>query len=269
MSPQLNLRSGLKRRNGLAVGADEKLTVLLLANYGAEVAEAGGALARNVQLGGVSHAAVFLCRPMWRPQVAKAGEVLGAEVRFLDFDYGEIGLTHEAKVKVIRAIRETKPDIVIMQDPESVLHHLDPDRRVTVLLCLEALALAGRDFALGEMPGLEPHPVPTIYYMWPERPNCVVDIGPVWHLKEKAFAELAFQMTYSAQYLARRLSPERLEAVIPGYDQLASDYERGLAFHILSEKSAAVRASLGSHGHFALAEPYRREGLFHLERLGP
>lgn len=251
------------------MGADEKLTVLLLANYGAEVAEAGGALARNVQLGGVSHAAVFLCRPMWRSQVAKAGEAVGAEVHFLGFDYGGIYLTHEAKAKVVRTIRETKPDVVIMQDPESTLHHLDPDRRVTALLCLEALALAGRDFALDEMPGLEPLQVTTIYYMWPERPNCVVDIGPVWHLKEKAFAELAFQMAYSAQYLTRRLSPERLETAIPGYLQMASDYERGLAFHILSEKSAAVRASLGVHGHFALAEPYRREGLFHLERLVP
>ena len=62
-----------------------------------------------------------------------------------------------------------------------------------MILILEAIALASRDFAIDKMPGLEPHPIPTIYYMTPEHPNCVVDVSQIWDKKEKAMYKLAFQ----------------------------------------------------------------------------
>src|SRR5690606_37546186 len=63
--------------------------VLMLASFGLEIVECGGALARHIQAGDDVHAAVLLSRPESRPQVREAAGILGIEqVEFLDFPYG-------------------------------------------------------------------------------------------------------------------------------------------------------------------------------------
>lgn len=165
-------------------------TLLVLATYGLEIVEVGGTVALHTRSGGRAHAAVTLARPESRPQIERAAAVLGATVEFMDFTYGEVAPDVEAKKRFVRVIREVRPDVLITQDPEHSFHDLDPDRREAMILYLEAIALAGRDFAPEQLVGLQPHPIPTIYYMTPERPNCVVDITEVAEVKERALAAL-------------------------------------------------------------------------------
>ena len=59
--------------------------VLMLASFGLEIVECGGALARHVQAGDSVQAAVLLSRPESRPQVREAAEILGIkDVEFLN-----------------------------------------------------------------------------------------------------------------------------------------------------------------------------------------
>ncbi|MDZ5447895.1 hypothetical protein U2F26_35265 [Micromonospora sp. 4G57] len=81
-------------------------------------------------------------------------------------------------------------------------------------LILEALALASRGSAADE--GLEPHPVPTVYYMSPSRPNCVVNIAPYWDKKVATMDALESQLEFSGRHWSEAMKPENLEALVPG-----------------------------------------------------
>ncbi|MGP3918360.1 hypothetical protein [Nonomuraea sp. 10N515B] len=132
-------------------------------------------------------------------------------------------------------------------------------------LILEALGLASRDFADDD--GLEPHPVPTIYYMTPSRPNCVIDIAPHWEQKVAAMDLLESQMEFSGRHWTEQLTPADLEALVPGFAGLSSDLERGRAVHRALDKAVHIYHGIGHHGRYAFAEAYRREGDFHLPTL--
>lgn len=241
--------------------------VLLLGVYGMEVVECGGALAKNVLNGGESFASIMLSSEKSRPQISKAAEVLGVKMHFTNFQYGYVDLTPESKMRLVKVIREIKPDIIITQDPEHSFHDLDPDRRQAMILILEGIALASRDFALEELPGLEPHPIPTIYYMTPHHPNTVVNVSEVWEKKDAAMEVLESQMEFSGVHFKNELSEKELEILSPGFTALKNDYEKGRAVHKVLDKAVHVYHGLATHGHFALAEAYRREGNFHLNEL--
>ena len=241
--------------------------ILLLGVYGMEVVECGGALAKNVQEGGKSYASIMLSREETRPQVREAAGVLGVEVFFTDFTAGEVQVDPPSKKKLIRVIRETKPDLIITQDPEHSYDDLDPDRRLAMLLILESIALAARDYALEDMPDLKPHPIPTIYYMTPENPNCIIDIAPVWELKERAMDKLTSQMAFSGSHYRQYYQPEHLEFIVPGWHELTDDYSRGREIHRQMDRVVHMHQGAAAHSHFAIAESYRRQGLFHLDRL--
>ena len=242
--------------------------ILFLGVYGMEVVECGGALAKNVLNGGESFASIMLCRETSQPQVRNAAEVLGVkDIKFLNFQYGTVDLSVESKKKIVKIIREVKPDIIITQDPEHSFHDLDPDRRPAMTLLLEAIALSSRDFALDELPGLEPHPIPTIYYMTPHHPNTVVDITEVWEKKERAMDMLDSQLEFSGMHFDEMLDPKAAEILYPGFSKLTNFQEKGRAIHQVLDKAVHVYHGLATHGHFALAEAYRREGNFHLQEL--
>ncbi len=136
-----------------------------------------------------------------------------------------------------------------------------------MILYLEAMALASRDFATEEM-DLPPHPIPTIYYMTPDHPNCVVDISSVWELKEQAMNKLKMQMTFTASVLKKRFSEETLKTVVPDISSFTSDLEIGKALHRQMDKAFHLYHGLLGHGSkYTLAEPYRREGCFNLDQL--
>ncbi len=247
--------------------AEKELTMLLLGVYGMEVVECGGVLAKNVKSGGKSYASIMLSREEIRPQVRDAAAVLGVEMYFPAFISGEVQVDGPSKKKLIRIIRETRPDIIITQDPEHSYHDLDPDRRLAMLLILESIALAGRDYALAEMEGLSPHPVPTIYYMTPENPNCIVDIADVWDAKEQAMDKLSSQMAFSGRHYQHCYSEDHLKFIVPNWSELKDDYARGREMHRQLDWVGHMAQGASAHSHFAVAESYRRQGLFHLANL--
>ena len=120
-------------------------------------------------------------------------------------------------------VRRVKPDIVITQDPVHAQHDLDPDRRIMALLYTESFALASREWHVAECGGHAPHPVPTIYYMTPEEPNCIVEIGEVFGLKQKALEALQGQMAFTAQVLRQSVKPEAMRHLVPNLDELGDD----------------------------------------------
>ena len=102
--------------------------ILMLASFGLEIVECGGALAKALKAGDKVHAAVLMSRPESEPQIREAAGVLGiTDVEFLGVKNGEVVVTPEAKEPIVELVRRTKPDVIIMQDPEHAQHDLDPD----------------------------------------------------------------------------------------------------------------------------------------------
>jgi LmbE family N-acetylglucosaminyl deacetylase len=243
-------------------------TILMLATFGIELVEVGGTLALHAQAGDHVHAAVLLSRPEYRPEVQQAAQVLGIEsVRFLDFNYGEVMPDPPSKVRLVRLLREIRPEIVITQDPEHVTHDLDPDRRLAMLLYLESLAVAGRDWRIEECGGLAPTPIPAIYYMWAERPNCVVDIGATFQLKARALAGMPRQLVFIARAMRARMGDPVLHAVMTNYAADTDDAALGLALHQEIDKANAMYHGILSHSGAGLAEAFRHEGPLLLSKL--
>lgn len=242
-------------------------SVLMLASFGLEIVEYGGALLRAQEAGDRVHAAVLLSRPESRPQIREAAAKLGiADVEFLGFEYGEFGVGPESKQPLVELIRRVRPDIAIFQDPEHAQHDLDPDRRIIALLYPEAFAMASRDWRIEACGGHEPHPVPTFYYMSPEHPNCVVEIGSVFARKQAALEVLWDQLAFSAAVTRKQVSAEALRNVVPDADGL-DDRTLGLALHRQYDLALALSSGLASHTGAVLGEAYRREGPFRVDRL--
>ena len=248
---------------------DDMTNVLMMASFGLEIVECGGALAKAVRDGDTVHAAVLMSRPESQPQIRRAAEILGiTEVEFLGVNNGEVVVTPEAKQPIVELIRRTKPDVIIMQDPEHAQHDLDPDRRMIALLYAESMAVAGRDWRIDECGGHPPHPAPTIYYMTPSNPNCVVEISDTFGVKQQALEVLAFQMSFSAQSIKQRANVEAIRHIVDAFDDIADDDTRlGLALHQQFERANALYHGLAGHSGAVLGEAYRREGAFVLDRL--
>lgn len=244
------------------------MKVLMLASFGLEIVECAGALAKSLAAGDEVHAAVLMCRDSSRPQISEAAKIIGAEdVTYLGAAGGEIEVTPAAKVPIVRLLRTVRPDVVIMQDPEHAQHDLDPDRRMIALLYAESLAVAGRDWRIDECGGAEPLPIPTIFYMTPERPNCVVEIADVLDIKQRALDVLTHQNSFSAQHWRAQASDATLQIVAPGWSPGDSDERLGRLGERQIFLALAVANGLGSHSGAVLGEPYRREGPFLLDRL--
>lgn len=241
----------------------------MLASFGLEVVECGGALARAVQAGDDVAVAVMLSRPESEPQIQAAAEALGlGEVEFFHFAYGEVDLSAASRARLVELIRRTRPDVAIMQDPEHAQQDFDPDRRILALLYAESLALASRDWRVPECGGHAPHPVPVIYYMTPLRPNCVVEISTTFALKQGALAALTSQTAFSAQAIREHAPDETLSQIVDEWSTLKQDNPRlGLELHRQFARAEALVHGLGGHSGAVLGEAYRREGPFVVDRL--
>lgn len=242
-------------------------SILMLATFGMEMVECGGTLARHAEAGARVTVAVAMAREESKEQVRAAARHLGIDdVRYLGWQYGDLHVDRESKRVIMSLVRDTRPDIVICQDPEHAAHDLDPDRREFMLLYVEALALAGRDVDVEECGA--PHNVGAVYFMTPDRPNCVVEIVDVYDRKEAAMQELRFQIEFSGQAMRRAHAPERLRAMLdePGADEM-SDVEIGWALHRQMDRAAALYHGLVGHSGAVMAEPYRRMTLFPFELL--
>lgn len=242
--------------------------ILLLATYGMEIVECGGTLAKHARNGGGAEAAVALSRAESREQVINAAGVLGVNVRFLDFTSGELHSDRESKIQVVRVIRETRPEIIIAQDPEHSFLDFDPDRREAMILYIEAISLAARDWQLTECGNLAPHSIDSLYFMTPEKPNCVVDIGSYFSLKEEAMSKLTNQLGFSAQVLGGKIPEDAMRSILSDYEKVKDDPAAlGRALHREMDRAYHLYHGLISHTGFALAEPYRKAEKFELDYL--
>lgn len=127
------------------------------------------------------------------------------------------------------------------------------------------LALATFGLEVVECGGHAPHMVRTIYYLTPHHPNCVIDIAPVWERKQRALSELGTQLAFSGR-MYRQIHGEALTAIVPDYARM-DDASLGRAVHRELDLAFHLYYGPPSHGRFMLAEPYRREGFFHLDAL--
>ena len=231
-----------------------------------EVVECGGALCRNAENGGVSHAAILFAGEQMQEDLKKSAKILNTSVEFLNMDSGKITASYEEKLALIKVIRAFRPDIIITQDPEHCVSDLDPGRRPFMTLVLEAIALAGRNYALDEIPGLEPAHGATIYYMTPERPNCVVDIFEVWDKKCAAMDALEAQLLYFGKQ-KDEAAVARARKMVADWDSLDSDLARGRRMKQEMDKAFYTYPFATGHCRAMYAEPYRRDGYFVLDDL--
>jgi LmbE family N-acetylglucosaminyl deacetylase len=244
-------------------------SILMMATFGMEIVECGGALALHAQAGAKVTAAVAMARAESLAQIEKAAKILGvSKVDFLGWSYGTVDLSRESKLKIVQLIRSVRPSIFICQDPEHVQHDLDPDRRTFMLLYLESLALAGRDWEIEAAGGLAPHSVPNVYFMTPEHPNCVIEISAVIQLKEEAMAELSYQLGFSGKGYRERHSPELLRQILPEYEKVKhDDLALGSAMHRQTDRAIALYHGLAGHSGAVLGEAYRRMSVFVMDYL--
>lgn len=243
-------------------------SLLMLATFGLEIVECGGAIAKHVRAGGMAHAAVAFSRAGSRPQVEAAAKVLGiASVQFMDLDSGDVPADAAGKIPFIELIRRTKPVIAITQDPVHAFGDLDPGRRDIMNVYIESLALAGRDWRVAECGGHQPHSIKALYYMTPTTPNCMVDVSDVWDLKEKAMDQLGSQMAFSGEHFRGMMSTQVSRAIAPDADPEGDPATYGRAIHRATDLAFHLASGIQSHSGLVLAEPYRREGVFPLTHL--
>ncbi len=130
-----------------------------------------------------------------------AARVLGVEtVEFLGFPDCELEDTRESRMAVTAAIRRSRPDLIITQNPMRTknLGASHRDHRTAAGIALDCVYPLARDhMSFPELieQGLEPHKVKEVYMMWWENPEVVVDISETIDLKIKALACHASQLT--------------------------------------------------------------------------
>lgn len=127
----------------------------------------------------------------------KACEIIGGrDVRFLKHCDGELEVTLQLKAKIVKVIRELRPDVVITTDPTMVyavtygiLNHTD--HRAAGQATLDAIYPLARDhLAFPELndQGLAPHKVTTVLLLNFETQNYYVDITDTLETKLQAVA---------------------------------------------------------------------------------
>jgi len=248
-------------------------TILFLALYGSEIPwSSGGTIAKVTHAGGEAHGLVFMKSDDDPPEAPEqrrhAYEILGmTSVRYLNIPY--LGLTEDRKtiLEAVRTIRETKPDIIITQDPiHSVADH-DPDRRAFTNVVMEALSVCYRNFAVKECGGFEPHAWKSLYYWWAHDPNVLIDISDTFDIKMEAMEALKYQHVRTGKYFKRQ--PEaHLRSFLPNYDKIKDDDTAfGVEMQRHVDLTLALYGGFYLHAGALLSEPYRKEGPVVLDYL--
>ncbi len=119
----------------------------------------------------------------------EAAKVLGiSEVVFLDFPDQGLEDTSEFRERIVRAIREHRPQTVVTIDPNrKYIRHRD--HYVTGRVTLDAVFPYARDhlaYPVQLEEGLEPHKVQEVYLWGSEEPDSFLDITDTFLTKRKA-----------------------------------------------------------------------------------
>ena len=111
-----------------------------------------------------------------------AAKVLGVrDVFFLGYPDGELEETREFLGRVVRVIRQVRPDVVITMNPYPVTRFVQHrDHRIAGQVAIDAVYPYARDhlhFPEHIHEGLEPHKVAELYITGADNPDTFVDIG--------------------------------------------------------------------------------------------
>lgn len=184
---------------------------------------------------------------------AAAGRILGlASVRFLRFPDGELEPTLELRKAIVRVMRQLKADIVLCQDPRSLvdddstyLNH--PDHRAAGQAALDAaFPAAGNPSAFRGLlaEGLEAHKVKEVwlYFTGGQHVNHFVDITETLEQKVAALAAHASQLGDWATSGGLRAEVTRWATDTATRHQLAFEYAEGFQRIVLEAEQADIAA---------------------------
>lgn len=152
-----------------------------------------------------------------------AGKVLGVrQIRFLDYEDGCLVPSIEARKRVVRVIREERPDILVSCDPTNYFPRPDyvnhPDHRAAGQITLDAVfPAAGSRLYFPEMieEGVAPHMPEELWLSLTADPNIILDVTAWWPHKIKALLEHDSQIGDRAQFITRmesKYSPDSTQA---------------------------------------------------------
>lgn len=114
-----------------------------------------------------------------KEEALKAGQILGAEVKFLDYHDGELPVSDEVKYKICDIIREVKPTSIITHWKESI----HKDHKAAHLNVVDAIFFAALPSFERELPA---HRITALYYAenWEDaqnfQPYIYIDITNVY-----------------------------------------------------------------------------------------
>ncbi len=149
-----------------------------------------------------------------------------AEIVFLRLGDGELMPDLDFREKIVRQIRQFRPDIVITHDPFRP-YALHPDHRAVGITTVDAVYPTARDplyFPEHLAAGLEPHKVAELWLYGAEYPDTFVDISETFD--DKINALLAHQSQVGdAEGLAERLRERASELGAPQNIPLAEAFK--------------------------------------------
>lgn len=126
----------------------------------------------------------------------KAAKILGIKkVIFLKEEDGNLENTPKVREKLVRVIRQEKPDIIFSFDPANLefdsFYRFHRDHRIVAEAVFDAVypeAGSAQYYPYLIKQGLKPHPVREIWFFATHKPNKFIDISPTMNLKIKALA---------------------------------------------------------------------------------
>jgi LmbE family N-acetylglucosaminyl deacetylase len=138
-----------------------------------------------------------ICSTRHAEQNAAAAIIGVKSVRFLDLEDGTLLPTIELRREVVRAIRQSKPDILVTCDPTHLfagdyyINH--PDHRYAGQVVLDSVfPAAGNPFFFPELirdEGLQPHQPSEVWVSLTGTPTVILDVTDTWEVKIRALKE--------------------------------------------------------------------------------
>jgi LmbE family N-acetylglucosaminyl deacetylase len=139
----------------------------------------------------------LICTTRHAEQNAAAAIIGVKSVRFLDLEDGYLVPSLDLRREVVRAIRQTKPDILVTCDPTHLfagdyyINH--PDHRYAGQVVLDAVfPAASNPFFFPELitnEGLQPHRPSEVWVSLTSDPTITLDVTDTWEIKIRALKE--------------------------------------------------------------------------------
>jgi LmbE family N-acetylglucosaminyl deacetylase len=165
-----------------------------------------------------------------RDEVAAAGQLLGVKAHhWLGYQDGEIGDDPELRARLVRLVREVRPDVVVAPDPTAVFfgqHYVNHrDHRMVGWAAIDAVTPAAANPHYFPEAG-PPHKVGALFLSGTLDPDVWVDVSGTIDLKAAAVACHATQVGEGGEWLRRAVRQRAEEAGRDAGVRFAEAYRR-------------------------------------------